>query len=454
MYVSRPGWKRAKGRSLISIIKSAPAAMLVLLLLSSSFQLLACAQVEARQKQQAVYVCPMHADVKSAKPGKCPKCGMALRAASNDNAASTSTGNAERAGASADTVAVKIPDANVLDQDGRRLRFYSDLVKGKVVAINFIFTTCTTICPPLTATFRKVQQQLGERVGRDISLISVSVDPTTDVPERLAAFAAKFNRADGWTFVTGTKPEMDRLLRALGAYVGDKNDHTPMILIGNESAGYWTRTYGLAPAGTLVKAITEAADKTANGAAAPSAQQTGAQPQQPAGQTRPATPAEAAARYFPNNVLLTQDNRPVHFFDDLLRGKTVVINFAFTTCAGVCPPMTANLAKVQEYLGDRVGRDINMITISVDPIIDTPEELRKYADKFKVKPGWYFLTGKKENVDQVLYKVGGYVEDKNQHVSLLMIGNVETGEWIKVFAMAKPSEIADAVLKVAGPNKR
>ena len=130
-----------------------------------------------------------------------------------------------------------------------------------------------------------------------------------------------------------------------------------------------------------------------------------------------------------------------------------MINFAFTTCAGVCSPMTANLSKVQEFLGDRVGRDINMITISVDPIIDTPEELRKYADKFKVKPGWYFLTGKKENVDWVLYKVGGYVEDKLQHSSVLIIGNVETGEWTKMVAMAKPSDIADAVLKIAGPKK-
>lgn len=95
-----------------------------------------------------------------------------------------------------------------------------------------------------------------------------------------------------------------------------------------------------------------------------------------------------------------------------------------------------------------------MITISVDPLIDTPAEWKKFADKFKIKPGWYFLTGKKENVDQVLYKVGGYVEDKNQHNSLVMIGNVETGEWVKAFAMAKPSDIADAALKVAGPVKQ
>jgi hypothetical protein len=79
--------------------------------------------------------------------------------------------------------------------------------------------------------------------------------------------------------------------------------------------------------------------------------------------------------------------------------------------------------------------------------------MKKFADKFKFKPGWYFLTGKKENIDQVLYKLGGYVEDKNDHSGLVLIGNVETGEWMKVNAMAKPSEIADAALQVAGAVK-
>jgi protein SCO1 len=424
------------------LTKSARAAMLALLLISCSFQMIASSQVEARQKQQAAYVCPMHADVKSAKPAKCPKCGMALRAPTTES---------EKPADKQDQVAVEIPDANVLDQDGRKLRFYTDLVKGKTVAINFLFTTCTTICPPLAATFRKVHQQMGDRVGRDVSLISISVDPVTDVPERLSSFSAKFNRSDGWTFVTGTKPEIDRLLRALGAYTADKNDHTPMVLIGNESAGYWTRTYGLAPPATLVKAITEAANKTAAESASTRAQQAGEQ--QATEPKRPASPAEAAARYFPNLVLLTQDNLPVRFYDDMLKGKTVLINFAFTTCVGICPPMTANLVKVQQYLGDRVGRDIHMITISVDPLIDTPAEMKKYADKYRAKPGWFFLTGKKENVDQVLYKVGGYVEDKNEHSGLVMIGNVETGEWMKVNAMARPSVIADAALKVAGSAK-
>ena len=164
---------------------------------------------------------------------------------------------------------------------------------------------------------------------------------------------------------------------------------------------------------------------------------------------KPKTPAEKAASYFPNTLLLTQDNKPVHFFDDLLKGKIVLINFMFTTCTGVCPAMTSNLLKVQDYLGERVGTGVNMISISVDPTVDTPEALKKYSDNYKVKSGWYFLTGKKEDVDLVLRKVGGFVKDKNDHTSLLIIGNVETGEWMKVFAMTKPAEIADRVIKLA-----
>jgi cytochrome oxidase Cu insertion factor (SCO1/SenC/PrrC family) len=153
----------------------------------------------------------------------------------------------------------RIPDIQVLDQNGRRLNFYSDLIKGKTVAINFIFTTCTTICPPLTATFRRVQQDLTERAV-PAQLISISVDPATDTPERLRDFAGKFKAASGWTFLTGEKSEIDALLRALGVAVADKNDHTPMILVGNDASGYWTRTYGLSSPTALVKVITEAAN--------------------------------------------------------------------------------------------------------------------------------------------------------------------------------------------------
>jgi len=221
------------------------------------------AQTRPKAQQKSTrYACPMHPEITSSRPGKCSKCGMTLRAVSDEPA---TTSNNNPAGATApeaaeDSISLHIPDTPVYDQNGKRLNFYTDLVKGRTVAINFIFTTCTTICPPLTATFRRVQVELGARVGRDVQLISVSVDPTTDVPERLQAFATKFKAAPGWTFVTGEKTEIDALLKALGTAVADKNDHTPMILVGNDTAGYWTRTYGLAPPSALVRVISEVAD--------------------------------------------------------------------------------------------------------------------------------------------------------------------------------------------------
>jgi len=265
-------------RALFSFI-----ALVALAALPSGFaggRSVAVAQRKPAVKKKAaavVYTCPMDAEVKSNKPGRCPKCGMNLRPAKaadagheghgHEAAPPTPAGAPPAKTGTTTTVApnsLKIPDTVVYNQHGQKLNFYSDLVRGKTVAINFIFTTCTTICPPLTATFRKVQQELGERVGRDIELISISVDPATDTPERLKDFSAKFKTAPGWTFVTGSKPEIDQLLGALGAAVADKNDHTPMLLIGNDAAGYWTRTYGLAPAATLVKVVNEAASKGGN----------------------------------------------------------------------------------------------------------------------------------------------------------------------------------------------
>ena len=110
--------------------------------------------------------------------------------------------------------------------------------------------------------------------------------------------------------------------------------------------------------------------------------------------------------------------------------------------------MTSNLSKVQKYLGEHVGREVVMLSISVDPQADTPPVLKKYADSFKAQPGWYFLTGKKENIDRVLYKLGGYVEDKMQHSAVLLIGNEATGDWMKVHAMSRPAEISGAVMQM------
>lgn len=152
-------------------------------------------------------------------------------------------------------IKISIPDIVLLNQKGEKIRFYSDLVKDRVVVINFIFTSCTTACPLLAATFSNLQDLMGDRLGKDFYLISISVDPLTDTPERLKAMAAKFHAGGGWTFVTGRKPEIDRLLRALGAFTLKKEDHSPIVLIGNDAQRIWIRTYGLAQPVKLAQLI-------------------------------------------------------------------------------------------------------------------------------------------------------------------------------------------------------
>jgi cytochrome oxidase Cu insertion factor (SCO1/SenC/PrrC family) len=233
-------------------------------------------QKKSATKQVKSYSCPMHPEVKSTKRGKCPKCKMDLRLESAvTSTAVTSNQNlivdnavAEAAATNANSTAADtssnapesarkmvIPDVEVLDQNGDALHFYSDLIKGKSVAINFIFTNCTTICPPLAATFARVQKEIGDKAGRDVHFISISVDPLTDTPERLKAWGAKFKAGPGWTFVTGDKQEIDKLLNALGASVSRREDHSPTVIVGNDLKGVWTRTYGLARPAQLMRLI-------------------------------------------------------------------------------------------------------------------------------------------------------------------------------------------------------
>lgn len=221
-----------------------------------------------KTQTKVVYSCPMHPDVTSTKRGKCRKCGMDLRrvevkvpdAPPETAPVDPATGPLMPKTEDYSFSASKIPHARVLDQNGKQLDFYADLIKGKSVAINFVFTTCTAICPSLTATFRKVQQEARKR-GLDVQLISISVDPTVDTPERLQEYAKKFKAEPGWTFVTGDKAEIDSLLQALGVAVVNKNDHTPMVLIGNEVADHWTRTYGLSSPATIVDLLVASSRK-------------------------------------------------------------------------------------------------------------------------------------------------------------------------------------------------
>ena len=315
---------------------------------------------------------------------------------------------------------VEVPDVPLVDQHGRAVRLWSDLVRGQVVAINFIFTRCKTICAPMTATLARVRKELGPQ--EPVRFISITLDVANDTPERLAKFAEPFAPDARWSFLTGEPEQVKKALVALGGYAPDKEAHRPFVLVGNATADKWVRVDGLGAAASIRDALREV-----RAASAPPAE---------LDVESPSAQDAAAARYFTNTELVDQHGKTHRFYEDLIRGRKVLINFAFTACKGVCSPMTKHLAEVQKALGGRVGKDITMITLSVDSTNDSPETLARFAKKFGVGPGWYFLTGSRENISRVLKKLGGYAEDPNQHSSTLLIGDATTGMWVKAPAMS------------------
>lgn len=165
--------------------------------------------------------------------------------------------------------------------------------------------------------------------------------------------------------------------------------------------------------------------------------------QPPAEAIKPAL--SAAAKYFSDVELINQDGDKLRFYTDVLKDKVVIINTFFTTCTSVCPPMNRNLERVQEALGDRLGKDAFLVSISVDPDADTPPRLKEYSRRFHARPGWVFLTGKKENVNWALYKLGQYVETKDDHATIIIIGNEPKGLWKKAFGLARADELIKIV---------
>lgn len=167
--------------------------------------------------------------------------------------------------------------------------------------------------------------------------------------------------------------------------------------------------------------------------------------QEPAAAPATKDTPSSAAKYFTDIELVNQNGEKMRFYSDLLQGKTVIINSFFATCQGSCLPITRNLEKIQEALGDRLGKDARIISISVDPTVDTPGELMAFGKKFHARPGWYFLTGSKENVEFVLKKLGQFVENKQDHYNIIIIGNDRTGLWKKAFGLATTEEIIKVV---------
>jgi len=171
------------------------------------------------------------------------------------------------------------------------------------------------------------------------------------------------------------------------------------------------------------------------------------------------TPRERLAeRSFPNVTLTTHEGKKVKFYDDLLKDKIVLINFMYVKCQGTCPGTTANLVKVQKLLGERVGKDIFMYSITLKPEEDTPEKLAAYARAYKVGPGWQFLTGDPKDVELLRQKLG-FIDrdpvrdaDKSNHIGMLRWGNEPHTLWAGCPGSLAPSKIVKEIGLVDWPT--
>lgn len=149
---------------------------------------------------------------------------------------------------------------------------------------------------------------------------------------------------------------------------------------------------------------------------------------------------EKARTYFTDTVLLSHTGEEMRFYSDLLEGRTVVISFMFTSCADACPLINASLQRVQERLKDRIGKDIYILSITVDPDVDSVRVMSDYRKKYKAMEGWLFLTGTAKNLDIVGQKMG-QVYDKEAHLTALLVGNTKTARWRKI-----PANLSDAII--------
>jgi protein SCO1/2 len=163
------------------------------------------------------------------------------------------------------------------------------------------------------------------------------------------------------------------------------------------------------------------------------------------------------AGYFPNVPLISHEGQTVRFFDDMIKDKVVLINFFYSRCPDVCPLETARLREVKRILGDRVGRDVFMYSITIDPEYDTPETIKAYAEKFDVGSGWLFLTGKEADILQVRKKLAMYREDEpalSQHGTDLVLGNQGTGQWMMSTPFENPYFLASRIKGLLDDGKR
>ena len=148
-----------------------------------------------------------------------------------------------------------VPDVVLVNQKGAKVPFKSFLETDKPVMLDFIYGTCTTICPVLSASFVNLQQKLGADV-QNVRLVSISIDPENDTPKVMKEYLKKYRAKPGWDFFTGSRADIDQVMRAFSAYIPNKMSHFPLTLIRSPKDGRWIRINGLMGSSELMDEYT------------------------------------------------------------------------------------------------------------------------------------------------------------------------------------------------------
>ncbi len=163
----------------------------------------------------------------------------------------------EKSDSTATQASVKLHDSVLVTQDGDSVHFVDDVIADRIIVMDFVYTTCTTVCPVLSAILGQVQERLGDRLGTNVHMVSVSVDPGRDTPERLKAYSESHRASAGWVWLTGEKTAVDDVLRGLGAYTPNFEDHPSMVLVGDARSGTWKRFFGFPGPEKILAAVEE-----------------------------------------------------------------------------------------------------------------------------------------------------------------------------------------------------
>ena len=340
---------------------------------------------------------------------------------------------------------VHILNKSLLNQEGHPVHFKTDVIGQNIVVMNFVYTTCTTQCPLNSQILSHVQQNLTPAERKQVRLVSLSIDPGTDTPERLKEYAEKIGAGPGWNWLTGLRPEVNELLDALGVYTPDFKSHPSVFLVGDGKTGNWTRFNGTPGPETLLSKVHQLMSlrQEAQSSWTPKIRRVSVTNAKSDGMD------DKAKAYFTDLPVITHDGQQVRFYSDLLKNKIVLINLFYGKCENSCPMVHTKLSKLQTILEDYMGKSVFFLSITIDPEPDTPEALAKYAQNFKPGKGWKFVTGDPAHIKTITRKLGQTHDEVKSHAPFMMVGDVKKARWKKIMPNVPDKALALFLRKLA-----